>query len=194
MDTKEQVTATKKEIEKCIAYLMNSLKERLSEKRVRTYKDEEGNIKNREDFRYDFEMQFDELPYFSLYVNLKKAVYEKLLVPCHKANALNENDMEDLAKVGVTEEKGELKFKSLKDFVPKSKYLYCMDIDLGALEEYLDEIEVSLLYSIHSNPVLAILNNLFDGESLVQNQIGADGVLPKSALDEEGYLQRLFDY
>lgn len=182
MSTSTKIVATKQEINNCIKYLMDALSDRLSEKRTKVFKTGE----TKEDYRFPFELLFDELPYFSLYVNLKKAIYENLLVLCHNEGELSEEDFKDLAKVGIVVQNGELKRKTLKEFATKP--IPCMDLDLTALEEYLDMIETSLLYSKkYSKPVVAILHELFDCERVVCNRIKADGELPDYYFDNEGY-------
>ena len=177
MDTKVQIIEKSSEIKDIVRYLMKAIKERIGQKRYN------GDW----DYQYPFELEFDELPYFSLYINLKKAVYENLLLKVYQDGELKDEDFQVLEEVNVIEENDTLKIKTMKDFVSKEKYLPCMALDLPALEEYLDKIENVLLYSKYSDPVAAILIECFDSERLVEKHIGKDGVLPEDYVDDDGY-------
>ena len=79
MDIKTQIADKQAEIKKEISYLLWAVEKRLSA-RVNDADEHSG-------FKYPFSLKFDELPFFSLYVNLKKATYEHLLVLLHSAAA-----------------------------------------------------------------------------------------------------------
>lgn len=145
MDTKRSITEMQSEIKRHIHFLLNSIKERLGAK---SNTEEDA-------YKYHFELIFDELPFFSLYINIKKATYENLLLLSHKAKELNEYDYEALASKGITFDNDKFKFKSLLSFVSKP-VPYC-NIDLKALEAYLDEIETSLLFTSPTYVVQALL-------------------------------------
>lgn len=174
MTINEQIGQTKKEIRYCIKYLMLAIKDRLGadrEKEVFVETKKKGKVKiHRKDSRFPFELQFDELPYFSLYVNFKYAVYKKLLTLCYKENEITE---EDLTEFGIAVKNGEIDFKPLKEFATKP--ISCMALDLGALEDYLGAIEELLIYTSHAKVVLAIYQELANTERMVKNHIGADG-------------------
>lgn len=155
MNTTEKIVHAEREIEECIKYLMLVIKKRLGEKREKTFLDKEKVERHRKDSRFPLKLQMDELPFFALYVNLKKAVYENLIFLCHKRNDLEEDDYKVLGDVGIMDKNGELQFKSLKDFVTKPNGY--MDLNLNALENYLDAIESCLLFSTASRVIQAIL-------------------------------------
>ena len=175
MDIKTQIADKQAEIKKEISYLLWAVEKRLSA-RVNDADEHSG-------FKYPFSLKFDELPFFSLYVNLKKATYEHLLVLSHQANDLNDLDYSDLAKVGVTVEKGNLHFKGMKDFA--TKRVPFTDLDLLALEEYLNEIEASLLYSLFTDPVQAIYIKLQTNSCSENQNVDSEGRIVGGLQEDE---------
>ena len=145
MENKISIAEMQSEIKRHICFLLNSIKERLGAK---SNTEEDA-------YKYHFELIFDELPFFSLYINIKKATYEKLLLLSHKNKGLNEYDYEALTSKGVTFDNDKFKFKPLLSFVSKP-VPYC-NIDLKELEAYLDEIETSLLFTSPTYAVQALL-------------------------------------
>ncbi|MBQ8836956.1 MAG: hypothetical protein IJ002_05575 [Clostridia bacterium] len=145
METKLSITEMQSEIKRHIYFMLNTIKERLGAK---SNTEEDA-------YKYHFDLIFDELPFFSLYINIKKATYEKLLLISHKAKELNENDYEALKNIGITFDADSINFKPLLSFVSKP-VPYC-NIDLKALEAYLDEIETSLLFTSPTYAVQALL-------------------------------------
>lgn len=176
MDTKEQITEKQREIQKCIKVLMLEVKERIGKERerVRTREGKKG-IKTytTTDYQYPIELKLDELPLFALYVHLKKSVYETLLKEAYKNGELEEEDFEALAKVGVVETNGELQTVPLKKFDTGLNQF--VDLDLEEFEKYLEEIEISLIYTKFSNEVQAIL---------IKQSVGE--MKPDSVFDDSG--------
>lgn len=181
MDTKEQIREKQKEIQKCIKVLMLEVKERIGKERerVRTREGKKG-IKTytTTDYQYPIELKLDELPLFALYVPLKKSVYETLLKEAYKNGELEEEDFEALAKVGVVETNGELQTVPLKKFDTGLNQF--VDLDLEEFEKYLEEIEISLIYTKFSNVVQAILIKQFGGK------VESDGSFEGGVFDSEG--------
>lgn len=144
MVIKTQIADKQTEIKKHIYYLMTWVKDRLEAK----YKPTDL------DYQYPFELKLDELPYFSLYVNLKKAVYENFIRLCQERNVLEEEDIELLSKHGILVS-GKLKFKSLKDFESNPAPYVALNIE--EWNNYLEILEEVLLWAeICTVPVHAL--------------------------------------
>ena len=160
MSTAMKIIERKREIQECIKYLMKSVKTRLSAERIKNLSD--GSSKK--DYRFPFELQFDELPYTALYINLKTAVYDHL-------------------SHFVSEENKEFVPTNLKEFDTKP-VPYC-DIDLDTLDSTLRGMEEDLLWSDVHRPVGAILLKLKDDWNQVRDYVDKDGSLHCSEVEEE---------
>lgn len=160
MSTAMKIIERKREIQECIKYLMKSVKTRLSAERIKNLSD--GTSKK--DYRFPFELQFDELPYTALYINLKTAVYDHL---SHFVSGEN--------KAFVP--------TNLKEFDTKP-VPYC-DIDLDTLDSALRDMEEDLLWSDVHRPVGAILLKLKDDWNQICDYVAKDGSLHCDEVEED---------
>ena len=154
MSATEQIVSRQAEMKKYISFLMNNLKNRLEAKKDPT--------KDSSDYKYDFILNLDDFPFFAMYVNMKKAIYEQCLLAAQENGELNENALDALEEGELLSEKGELLITSLKELTyKKGELTYEPDsiLNYEKFEDYLDRLEKPLLYI---EPYSGAIINIYD--------------------------------
>ena len=152
--------------------------------------------KDSSDYKYDFILNLDDFPFFAMYVNMKKAIYEQCLLAAQENGELNEKALDALEEGELLSEKGELLFKSLKELTyKKGELTYEPDsiLNYDKFEDYLDRLEKPLLYI---KPYSGAIINIFDRlnaniPNIILEQSGGcvhTEIFSRDEEDEEEYL------